>query len=58
MKNCISVLIGTLLLGSAVASAQDYDDIYYSAGATKKENKAVEVKKQSGSTSSQASRNP
>ena len=58
MKNCISVLIGTLLLGSAVASAQDYDDIYYSAGSTKKENKAVEVKKQSGSTSSQASRNP
>ena len=58
MKNYISVLVGTLLMSSAVASAQDYDDIYYSAGSTKKENKAVEVKKQSGSTSSQASRNP
>lgn len=58
MKNYISVLVGTLLMSSAVASAQDYDDIYYSASSAKKENKTVEVKKQSGTSSNQTVRNP
>lgn len=58
MKNYISVLIGALLMGGAVASAQDYDDIYYSSGSSSKAKKTEVVKKQTASTSSQASRNP
>ncbi len=62
MKKYILTLLGSVVLGSAVSFAQDWDDIYYDTGAKNKskdteKKAAITIKKSSGTTST-AARNP
>ena len=36
MKRYVLTIIGALLFGNSIAVAQDYDDVYYDTGSTKK----------------------
>lgn len=60
MKNYISILIGAMLMGGSLAQAQDYDDIYYDSGSSKKKSNAesVETQTQKTTRTTAASRNP
>ena len=48
MKRYVLTIIGALLFGNSIAVAQDYDDVYYDTGSTKKKTETTVRTKQTG----------